>query len=642
MSVDINKEDTLTIRQKERFFKLFFLLALLEGIPALIWIYRIPSDLDNAVLLGFSPVRIAFGGLIFLLLLIPAYILVRSIRDDDWFQSRIHSFDHRLENDASLHLAITILVYTSIVGISVLIFFQSPWADLFGPIRAVYQRTLSLTIWATLLSIQAFLLIFFLSYPRWKKRHFILREESYRILWTFLIVTYTIFHWMLLILRDPVLGHFPYWWSSFTIKGYTWRDLLFIIVVCLAFVLLSYILRRPATTKKALLFVVLFGYITQLSFGIIEGNGLDSNFQKFLETSQSQFIRHSGPDLNLIDSIQDYDRKYGPDRVLGTKPPGALTIYILVEKIANWTGPPRMTQERRERQLELAKVGFPILSILSLVVLWFLCRQVLSDQLAALVVFFFAFIPSFVLKQYQLDQFLYPTLFLVGVLLAWLSIRRGSFWLGFCTGAYAFIAVFFSFSLLPIIAFAAFLVALFLWSGFKDRTWQRLIPVGIGFLLGMMMTGALFYVGLDYDPFHRYAWAMDSHQIQKRYQPGLEQILLAGIQNTIEFAFWVGIPILFLTFSRLIRSIHRFLIRSFENIDLLALAFFGVFVSLNLLGSTRGEVGRLWIFLVPFFVLLTVDEVVQLYKNDQNRAFYILLASQLTTLYLLFKFADRI
>ena len=60
-------------------FRAFLLLSILEGIPALIFLFRIPSDADNSTLFGFAPQRVGLGALFFFLLILMTYFFLRSI-----------------------------------------------------------------------------------------------------------------------------------------------------------------------------------------------------------------------------------------------------------------------------------------------------------------------------------------------------------------------------------------------------------------------------------------------------------------------------------------------------------------------------------------------------------------------------------
>jgi hypothetical protein len=220
-------------------------------------------------------------------------------------------------------------------------------------------------------------------------------------------------------------------------------------------------------------------------------------------------------------------------------------------------------------------------------------------------------------------------------------VQSWTFVHGFVAGVVVYLTHFVSFSLLPLCAFFLALIVLVVW---KQSSVEGLKQMGVvlgGFLLGLLFTYLLFQLLFSYDPFYRYQFAMQSHRTQKNFQPGFIQVLASIPQNLIEFIFWVGVPLVFLTLSRWGRATFRYFSRSDTNSDLFALAFLGLFSGLVLLGQTRGEVGRIWIYLVPVFVILAVVEISYLYKR-YSHVFYVLLSSELITTYLLYKFHDRV
>jgi hypothetical protein len=76
-----------------------------------------------------------------------------------------------------------------------------------------------------------------------------------------------------------------------------------------------------------------------------------------------------------------------------------------------------------------------------------------------------------------------------------------------------------------------------------------------------------------------------------------------------------------------------------KDLDVLALGFIATYVGLNVFGQTRGEVGRLWLFMVPVLVLLACDEVKNLFGRRPMTT-YLLLGAELITTFLIFKFSD--
>jgi hypothetical protein len=240
--------------------------------------------------------------------------------------------------------------------------------------------------------------------------------------------------------------------------------------------------------------------------------------------------------------------------------------------------------------------------------------------------------------QLRMDQFLVPILFILGFWLEFRAVSRGSFWLGFIAGCMAYLAIFVSFSLMPLLVIGPVLI--FLWAFVnKDKGEnKKLMRVFFGMLLGVLMMEMLFRILFGYNALLRFENAITFHRIVKSYKPGLSQVLIAVVQNNLEFTFWVGVPIIFLTLSRWIRAAKNLIRRRLEKLDLLAVVFFVTYIGVNVLGQTRGETGRLWIFMVPVFILLAYDEVRHLFTR-RSLAIYCLLGCQLITTFLIYKFS---
>jgi hypothetical protein len=57
---------------------------------------------------------------------------------------------------------------------------------------------------------------------------------------------------------------------------------------------------------------------------------------------------------------------------------------------------------------------------------------------------------------------------------------------------------------------------------------------------------------------------------------------------------------------------------------------------MDLLGGTKAEAARLWIFVVPFACLIAISQINRMYGNGKGyRAFVLVLILQLATTYLI-------
>jgi len=156
---------------------------------------------------------------------------------------------------------------------------------------------------------------------------------------------------------------------------------------------------------------------------------------------------------------------------------------------------------------------------------------------------------------------------------------------------------------------------------------------------GVLFGGLVLHLALNYDFFQRYQLAMAQHWHAKDYLPGLKPMLEAFLLNNVEFAVWTGAPMALFFITRLVRSGNAFLHRKAGSLDGLLAAFMVTYLVVGLLGQTRGEVQRLWLFMVPLVCLFVAEESQTLFKQ-RERGIVLLVILQLVTLFLTAKFQD--
>ena len=622
---------------KPRWLKAYLLLTTLESLPALGFLFRIKSDVDNVVFFGYSSERIILFGLMILIILIFTYFSLKSFIRPKWVKNLSQQMDAWMQDDNHLRLVAIVLAYLSASGVCILILFSTSLANIFGPIRHVYERASSLVVWWTLAWSQALALMLLAYRTRFRKR-LILRTESLLYLGTLIILSFTALHWLILVLQDAVLNTFPWWWGLFIKKPLASRDVILLVMFILVIFTARRILKQPEKVQRNLVWVLLVGFVLQVGFGFIEGGGFESLRQNLQESHVNRYAVNAAQKLSVVRTIIYYEEQYGDDRVLATKPPGTLVFYILMEKLSSLCGPSASSQERYETLTRFISIVFPLIAALGLLLFYNFYREFLGARESLVIPLLLVTVPNFVLMQLRMDQFLFPILFILCLWLEFRAVSRGSFWLGFIAGCMVYLAIFVSFSLLPLLVMGPVLIVLWaLVNKDKDEN-KKLMRVFFGMLLGVLMMEMLFRTLFGYNALHRFENAIIFHRIVKSYKPGLSQVLIAVVQNNLEFTFWAGVPIMLLALSRWKRAALRLIRGRLENLDLIAVASFVTYIGVNVLGQTRGEAGRLWIFMVPVFILLAYDEVRYLFAR-RSLAIYCLLGCQLITTFLIYKFS---
>lgn len=103
--------------------------------------------------------------------------------------------------------------------------------------------------------------------------------------------------------------------------------------------------------------------------------------------------------------------------------------------------------------------------------------------------------------------------------------------------------------------------------------------------------------------------------------------------NNIEFATWIGLPLAVTILFSVSTSLLNFVWGKWDSLDSLVIAFAGTYFYVNQFVNTLSEVGRLWIFFVPFMCIFAVDFVHNRLKKPKY--FLAMLVLQLITVILI-------
>jgi hypothetical protein len=136
------------------------------------------------------------------------------------------------------------------------------------------------------------------------------------------------------------------------------------------------------------------------------------------------------------------------------------------------------------------------------------------------------------------------------------------------------------------------------------------------------------------DLLQRYPNAMEAHKISKSFvsKPGIEP---AALVNNSEFAIWIGFPMLLLVLAQLLVTLRSLRRRVVRPLDLIVLSFVLTLIPLNVFGSTRAEVARLWLFTLPVLSLFISNQI-KLLPFNLRMNHVIIAGTQLVTTYLIF------
>jgi len=480
----------------------------------------------------------------------------------------------------------------------------------------------------------------------YRQKDFFCPRVAWNVLLLLVIFLLTAFHWAILIFQLKIFGAIPSWFWQFTDKGFSLKDLLFFVVLALSLASVVYVLKNPGHVKLKLVMLILLGYAVQVSFGFMQGQGFESIRQRFIYSGHKQYALHACDMPPLVGTATNYEALFGGAMYLGTKPPGIMVFYILAQKASNLVNPAADFDSCVLESTAFAAYVFPLLSVLALIPLFALSRSLLGSEAAFLPCILYIFCPNVLLMHLETDQFLFPLLFMVGLYLVNLALARRSIKWALGAGGYFYLAAFFSFSLLPLLPLALLWVGLDYVLNRQQRRLNESLKVLAGLGMGLAILFLFFRFFLNYDVFLRYTNALIYHREIKEFGSGLRQILNALLLNNIEFAVWSGLPLVLLFLSQVIKGVVS-LFKSLNKQDQLAqdgtkallFAFLATYVALNFFGQTKGEVGRLWIFLLPPIALYAAAEAKSLFR-DKTTGVILVVILQLVTAMLTFKFQD--
>ena len=626
----------------------FVSIIALEAFIAAYFVFGIPSEAENAWLWGFSKARVALGGGVLMAALVFLCIALLVLLAEKKTSRMLKRLDEYLAGDNHLLVVFLGLIDILILNLSILLAVRKPMGNL-SPFAI---RAESAALWATLIILQTMGFLWFVYKERISGKGFWDRPTLKRAIIVLVLISAALFQWAILIFRIPIFSNLYGWYWKFIDKtGYYHFDWLVPVIFVVFILLARYYLRKPHVSFWNLLPLVLFGVFMQFAFAYIEGGSFEVLRDSYAVSPHKIYAEFASTGANFLDTIRNYENVLGQNSFAGTKPPGLVALYILLEKISFAFNPSTLGQERFYRLTRLIAWTFPFISMLVIYPLSSLGKRFLGEKNAIIPVLFYLCLPNVILIQLFMDQTLYPLLFVLVIWFIARAVDKNALAYSILAGLFLYLSTFISFSLLPAILFAFVLLGmhgLFAWSGYSisiansNLTFQslwRYVRLGLGLMLGFGVLYLLFQGLLNYNLLDRYAHAMVIHRSLKNYDTGLGGVFPSILLNNSDYGDWTGTSILLLAFLAIFSSMTRIIKKSLTDFDWLSLSFLIVFVAINIVGQTGGETGRLWIFLSPLFVLLAAERAPKIFKKREFGV-YLIIILQLITVVLTLKFQD--
>ena len=661
---------TNKMRSAKTIYRLYLILSIIEGIFALAIFFRFRSMSRNALILGYSAPRLLLASSVIVMLLLFAGALAMSVLKSQRQDKLYRRLTDWISQGERWVVAVVALLFLTSLGITGLIMFPSSLfqdfpiyakivalsSRLFGPMAAVIDDAWSILLWWVLMTLQTSMILF-VGFPKVARDRSTYKGET--VLKTLLllsVITLSLFHWIVLALQMQILKLIPGWYWDIQTKPFSFRDAMFIILLALSLVLVAYVLNHPQKIRRNLLILFALGWFLQLGFGLIEGQGFESLRQKYATSHhKSHAMKASADDISLLETIRDYENLYGSTMFQSTKPPGTMVIYILIRYVTDWIDP-QPTQEGRFLALTTFEAYvFPLISFVVLFVLYQFSRMLLPEEDRLLPSILYILLPNVILLVLFLDQVLYPLLFISGAFLVFHTVEKRSLPVAILSGALIYLFAFFTFSMLPLIPFAAAYIGIDFLANRRKRNAFSSLRLFVGILMGIGLLSAAFYYALDYNLVERYQGAM---QVVRNFDfllrvdaPGGEElpntgfllppryILSALYLNNMEFASAVGFPIYLLFIVQGVRTLVSFIRKRATKQDGILASFFITYLAMNVFAPIQGEAARLWIFWTPMVVLFAALAIATIFRREKG-VIYLIVVLQLVTIYLTYKFQD--
>lgn len=393
--------------------------------------------------------------------------------------------------------------------------------------------------------------------------------------------------------------------------------------------------------KKYLLIILFLFFFVQLSVTYFSRAGLSVLFSRIANPDMNGYFTVA----NTVQDIPVFLHEFNthvlslPMHAQG-HPPGAILFFWVIEHILRPITPFFSSLENQNiahgdvsilwRSLTLSEkvtalfstFFIPFLASLSCVFIYYIGKHLYSVRIGMRAALLLLTIPSLILfipindvflSIFPLASFLF---FIKGI-----GKIQGQAWNDMVLSGFIFsLGLFFSLSLLPFL----FIFAVYL---FWARNIRKILMDGISFSFGFLLLPLILFLFFGYNTI----------EVSKTLLSGLPEsraYLTWVFFNLSDFFIFAGIPLflffcflfvqntqkIWIVISNVVRDPREISLRLLADrndkymIDPLTIGFVGMLLILDISGSVRGEVARIWIPFYPFLVIILVAFVTKQMK----------------------------
>ncbi|MFV1949537.1 MAG: hypothetical protein ACC633_06340 [Anaerolineales bacterium] len=622
-----NQEKILFNKKLLITYRVYILLSILESLA----IFIIVSSYYLEKIRQLTNPSAIYGVLVFLflfLLLCLGFLLAESFVKRALI-IKINQTISQTSDKTFSGMFLTGLVLIGLVIELLILFPTTEYYQIINQSMFSYKAFAPILILVILLGIQVLGLATYLRGPIWRK----IWTDSKLSNLTFVYITlgFTLLYWVILFIQSPILLLIPDWYRALMKQPFTLRHLYFLPFLLLIWWGIHLVFSKSVSITKGMVLLIFFGYCFQVMFGLVAGKGFESIRRSYADRPISHTVSYGCGEMSIIGSIKNYESHYGNSYRVQTKPPGYLVGHKIFAKVTNFLSGSHTENECIYNYTRIGAYLFPFLASLVIIPITYLSKSLFRLKYPLLPGLIYILTPNFMIWVMVVDQVVFPLLFLTNVVLMYLTIKYESFLIAIGLGISIYFSSFISFAMLPTIGlYCLWLTAEYI-TNKNNRKHTNIIKLFVGFVLGFSLTYLVFYVLLNYNAFSRFQLASYQHRLIKDYSINLLTILLAFITNSVEYFTWTGIPLFFLAASFSISSIKKIINKNHERSDIFSLSCVGMYIALNILSQTHGEVQRMWIFLSPLLVIIAAAEILNRMKNDKRSAIILLLIIQFCT-----------
>lgn len=317
-------------KRLERTISRVLWLVVFEGLLAEYFLFRIPSMGRNQTYFGYSTARIVLAGG-FLLMLSCIATLALLYRAKPRVSAAVLGLSVRLmEDEVAYHCGLLLLGLSGAIGLSAVIFFGLDVLPEGNFHRAVFLRARSLVVWFTLVCLQiAGIMWLFRRFPSRNLGGYGKRISS--PVFVGLLGYVTLIQWAILVFRIPIFTSIPNWYWHYFDRMLEHGGLILLLLLISAGVS-AFVLTKERPSAVTIPLAMFMGYILQVGFGFVEGQGFNALQQRLLEAGRPQYAQVVADSDFKIEDLLSGEFEGSGDYFIRTKPPGYLLPYALLQE----------------------------------------------------------------------------------------------------------------------------------------------------------------------------------------------------------------------------------------------------------------------------------------------------------------------